>query len=314
MSSRVRALVTGGAGFLGSHLCLRLLQEGMEVICLDNLYTGNFANISALNDDPNFSFVNHDVNQPIDLAVDVIFNLASPASPIKYQLDPVFTTTTNVLGAINVLDLARRLKTPILQTSTSEVYGDPEQHPQTESYWGRVNPIGIRACYDEGKRCAETLFFDYFRQYNVDIKVLRLFNTYGPNMAADDGRVVSNFITQALKGECLTIYGDGNQTRSFCYVADMIDVIYAAMFSNVSGPGPFNVGNPQEVCMLDIAKKVIELTGSKSQIEFRQLPADDPVKRRPDISKAVDTFGWKPKYSLDQGLKMTIPYFEKLTS
>ncbi|MBI4843203.1 MAG: SDR family oxidoreductase [Nitrospirae bacterium] len=307
-----RILVTGGAGFLGSHLCKRLLKEGHEVLCVDNFYTGRRHNISGLVSNPNFEILRHDICFPLYVEVDEIYNLACPASPIHYQFDPVQTTKTSVHGAINVLGLAKRIKAKVLQASTSEVYGDPAVHPQKESYWGNVNPIGIRSCYDEGKRCAETLFFDYHRQHSLRIKVARIFNTYGPNMHPQDGRVVSNFIMQALKGENITVYGKGMQTRSFCYVDDLIDGMVKLMESSDRFTGPVNLGNPDEFSILELANVVIELTGSKSKIVFRQLPKDDPVQRQPDISLAWKELKWKPQVKLREGLKKTIQYFSKL--
>jgi len=307
--SRKRTLVTGGAGFLGSHLIDRLLEAGNEVVCVDNLFTGNKANIDHLHNDPRFEFIRHDVTVPLQVEVDEIYNLACPASPIHYQHDPVQTTKISVLGAINMLELARRLKCRIFQASTSEVYGDPTLHPQPESYWGNVNPIGIRSCYDEGKRCAETLFFDYHRQYGIEIKVARIFNTYGPRMHPADGRVVSNFIVQALAGEPLTIYGDGNQTRSFCYVDDLIDGWLRLMGSDAELTGPVNIGNPVEFTIRELAEAVIDLTGSDSTIDFRPLPQDDPRQRQPDIAMARDKLGWEPTVALREGLIQTIAYF-----
>ena len=307
-----RILITGGAGFLGSHLCDRLLEQGHEVLCADNLFTGGKRNIEHLHDHPRFEFIRHDVTFPLYVEVDEIYNLACPASPIHYQHDPVQTTKTSVHGAINMLGLAKRLRARILQASTSEVYGDPKVHPQTEDYWGHVNPIGVRSCYDEGKRCAETLFFDYFRQHKLQIKVARIFNTYGPRMHPNDGRVVSNFIVQALKGEPITIYGDGKQSRSFCYVDDLITAFLALMATTPDFTGPINLGNPNEFSIAELAEKVIALTGSKSRIEYRVLPSDDPVQRRPDISLARRQLGWEPKTQLDEGLKKTIEYFDKL--
>ena len=306
---RKRALVTGGAGFLGSHLCDRLLSENYDVICLDNFFTGQKQNIAHLIGNPYFELVRHDVTFPYYVEVDEIYNLACPASPVHYQFDPVQTTKTSVHGAINMLGLAKRTKARILQASTSEVYGDPEVHPQVESYWGRVNPIGIRSCYDEGKRCAETLFFDYHRQHEVDVKVVRIFNTYGPRMHPNDGRVVSNFIVQALKGEDLTIFGDGSQTRSFCYVDDLIEAFRRMMKTPEGFPGPVNIGNPGEFTMLELAEKVIQLTGSSSKLVFKPLPQDDPKQRRPDISLAQKELGWNPTIRLEDGLKQTIEYF-----
>ena len=307
-----RILVTGGAGFLGSHLCDRLIKDGHDVLCLDNFFTGSKQNIAHLIGNPNFELMRHDVTYPLSVEVDQIFNLACPASPIHYQLDPVQTTKTSVHGAINVLDLALRLKARVFQASTSEVYGDPEQHPQQESYWGRVNPIGPRSCYDEGKRCAETLYFDYHRQYNLDIKVVRIFNTYGPRMHPNDGRVVSNFIVQALKGEDITMYGTGSQTRSFCYVDDLIEGFVRMMATEKGVTGPVNLGNPGEFTMLELAEKVIQLTGSKSKLVFMPLPTDDPKQRQPDITLAKENLGWQPKVNLEDGLKETISYFKKL--
>ncbi|MCK9181919.1 MAG: SDR family oxidoreductase [Fibrobacteraceae bacterium] len=305
----MRTLVTGGAGFLGSHLCERLLADGHEVICLDNFFTGNHKNIEHLSSNPRFELIRHDVTEPILLEVDRIFNLACPASPIHYQFNPVKTIKTSVMGAINMLGLAKRVKARILQASTSEVYGDPMVHPQVEDYWGNVNPIGIRSCYDEGKRVAETLFMDYHRQNHVDIRIVRIFNTYGPRMLPNDGRVVSNFIVQALKGEDLTIYGSGNQTRSFCYVSDLIEAM-VRMMDQDDCIGPVNIGNPGEYTMLELANKIIELTGSKSKITFLSLPFDDPKKRKPDISRAKTILSnWSPTVSLDEGLKETIEYF-----
>ncbi|MDD4181573.1 MAG: SDR family oxidoreductase [Victivallaceae bacterium] len=303
-------LVTGGSGFIGSHLCEKLLQDDHDVICADNFFTGSKDNIRHLLDNPNFELVRHDITWPLYVETDAIFNLACPASPIHYQRDPVQTTKTCVLGAVNMLGLAKRLKIPILQASTSEVYGNPLEHPQTESYWGNVNPIGIRSCYDEGKRCAETLFFDYHRQLNTEIKVVRIFNTYGPRMRPDDGRVVSNFIVQALKGNDITIYGSGEQTRSFCYVADLIDGLVKMMATDATVTGPINLGNPSEFTMLQLAELVIELTGSKSKLVFESLPKDDPVKRRPDITKAKKVLNWEPTIQLREGLTATIKYFD----
>lgn len=307
-----RILVTGGAGFLGSHLCERLINEGNEVLCVDNFYTGSRKNIHNLLDNKNFELLRHDVTHPLFVEVDQIYNLACPASPIHYQFDPVQTTKTSVLGAINMLGLAKRLKIPILQASTSEVYGDPEVHPQTEDYRGNVNPIGPRACYDEGKRCAETLFFDYARQHNLEIKIIRIFNTYGTNMNLQDGRVVSNFIVQALQNEDITIYGDGKQTRSFCYVKDLIDGMVKMMNSENGFKGPVNIGNPVEFTMLELAEQIIDLTNSNSKIVYRELPEDDPLQRRPDISKANKHLGWKPEVDLREGLTYTIDYFRKV--
>ena len=304
-----RVLVTGGAGFIGSHLCRRLLRDGHEVICLDNFFTGRRRNVEALLADPRFELVRHDVVEPILLEVDRIYNLACPASPVHYQVNPVKTVKTSVLGAIHMLGLAKRVKARILQASTSEVYGDPLQHPQTEDYWGHVNPIGLRSCYDEGKRCAETLFFDYHRQHKLRIKVARIFNTYGPRMHPNDGRVVSNFIVQALKGEPITVYGDGSQTRSFCYVSDLVRGIMAMMDCE-DFTGPVNLGNPGEFTIRELAEMVVELTGSKSQIVYQPLPADDPTRRRPDISLAKGKLGWEPSIPLREGLVHTISYFD----
>lgn len=307
-----RVLVTGGAGFLGSHLCERLLNEGNEVICVDNFYTGSKRNIVHLMNNPYFEVIRHDITFPLYVEVDEIYNLACPASPIHYQLDPVQTTKTSVHGAINMLGIAKRLKIKILQASTSEVYGDPDVHPQPESYRGNVNPIGPRACYDEGKRCAETLFFDYYRQHKLRIKVARIFNTYGPRMHPNDGRVVSNFIVQALKNIDITVYGDGSQTRSFCYVDDLVFALIKLMNSKDDFTGPVNLGNPTEFTMLELAKLVIELTNSKSKIIFKPLPEDDPKQRKPDISLAKKELNWEPKINLKEGLIKTIEYFEKL--
>jgi len=307
-----RVLVTGGAGFLGSFLCERLLAEGCDVICMDNFFTGRKANIVHLMDNPYFELMRHDVTFPFYVEVDEIYNLACPASPVHYQFDPVQTTKTSVHGAINVLGLAKRIKAKVFQASTSEVYGDPSIHPQPESYWGNVNPIGIRSCYDEGKRCAETLFFDYWRQHNMRIKVVRIFNTYGPRMHPRDGRVVSNFIMQALKGEDITIYGEGTQTRSFCYVSDLIEGWIRLMASPDDVTGPINMGNPGEFTMLELAETVIELTGSKSKLVFEPLPADDPKQRKPDITLAKEKLGWEPTVPLREGLKKTIEYFDQL--
>ncbi len=308
---RRRVMVTGGAGFLGSHLIDRLLEKGYDVLCVDNLFTGSKDNIAHLRDHPNFEFLRHDVTFPLFVEVDEIYNLACPASPIHYQHDPVQTTKTSVHGAINMLGLAKRLGVKILQASTSEVYGDPSVHPQTEDYWGHVNPIGTRSCYDEGKRCAETLFFDYHRQHRLPIKVMRIFNTYGPRMHPADGRVVSNFIVQALKGEPISIYGDGSQTRSFCYVDDLIDGMIALMETGADVTGPINIGNPGEFTIRELANKVIELTGSKSQIIQHPLPADDPRQRQPDIGLAKKVLGWEPKVPLEEGLSHTIDYFRQ---
>jgi UDP-glucuronate decarboxylase len=305
-----RVLVTGGSGFIGSHLCKILLEMDNEVVCVDNLFTGQKKNIYPLVANPNFEFVRHDVCFPLYIEVDLIFNLACPASPIHYQHDPVQTTKTSIHGAINMLGLAKRLKVPIFQASTSEVYGDPRIHPQVEEYWGNVNPIGIRSCYDEGKRCAETLFFDYHRQHNLQIKIARIFNTYGPNMHPHDGRVVSNFIVQALQGHDITIYGDGKQTRSFCYVGDTVDAFIRFMATEEDVTGPINVGNPNEFTMLQLAELVIELTSSKSTIQFQPIPEDDPKQRKPDISKAQSLLGWQPTIELAEGLVRTIEYFK----
>ncbi len=305
-------LVTGGAGFLGSHLCDRLLKEGHEVLCVDNYFTGRKKNIRHLLDHPRFELMRHDVTFPLYVEVDEIYNLACPASPIHYQHDPVQTTKTSVHGAINMLGLAKRVNAKILQASTSEVYGDPEVHPQTESYWGHVNPIGFRSCYDEGKRCAETLFFDYHRQHKLQIKVARIFNTYGPRMHPNDGRVVSNFIVQALHNQDITIYGDGSQTRSFCFVDDLIDGLVRLMETDRDVTGPINIGNPCEFTIKELAQKVIEITGSKSQIVFKPLPHDDPLKRKPDIGMAKEFLGWEPIVQLEEGLNATISYFQEV--
>lgn len=305
-------LVTGGAGFLGSHLCERLLTEGHNVLCVDNFFTGSRQNVSHLVGNPSFELLRHDVTFPLYVEVDQIYNLACPASPIHYQYDPVQTTKTSVHGAINMLGLAKRTHARILQASTSEVYGDPEVHPQPESYWGKVNPIGIRSCYDEGKRCAETLFFDYWRQHNLEIKVMRIFNTYGPRMHPNDGRVVSNFIVQALKGDDITIYGDGQQTRSFCYVDDLIELMVRMMKSPADFTGPVNAGNPSEFTMLELAEKVLTLTNSKSKLVTFPLPSDDPKQRQPEISLAKEKLDWAPKVSLEDGLKETINYFRSI--
>jgi UDP-glucuronate decarboxylase len=307
-----RTLVTGGAGFIGSHLCGSLLEQGHEVLCVDNLYTGCKSNIAPLMQNSRFEFMRHDITMPLYIEVDEIYNLACPASPIHYQFDPVQTTKTSVHGAINMLGLAKRVKAKILQASTSEVYGDPEIHPQPESYWGRVNPIGMRSCYDEGKRCAETLFFDYHRQHGLRIKVARIFNTYGPRMHPNDGRVVSNFIVQALKGDPITIYGKGDQTRSFCYVDDLVEGLIRLMESADALTGPVNMGNPTEFTILELARKVIALTGSKSELIFKPLPQDDPRLRKPDIELARRVLGWEPALGLEQGLQKTITYFEQL--
>lgn len=308
-----KILVTGGAGFIGSHLCERLLKEGEDVLCVDNFFTGTKENISHLFENNFFEVMRHDICFPLYVEVDQIFNLACPASPVHYQFDPVQTTKVNVSGAINMLGLAKRVRCRILQASTSEVYGDPKEHPQTEEYWGHVNPIGPRSCYDEGKRCAETLFFDYHRQHALDIKVVRIFNTYGPRMHPSDGRVVSNFIVQALNNEDITIYGDGNQTRSFCYVDDLIDGLMLMMKSREGLTGPVNLGNPDdERTILDLAELIIKLTDSRSKIVNKELPENDPVRRRPDISKATNELGWKPKVDLEDGLKEAIKYFKTI--
>lgn len=311
-SSITRVLVTGGAGFLGSHLCERLLQNGYDVLCVDNFYTGTKRNIAHLLGNSSFELLRHDVTFPLFVEVDQIYNLACPASPIHYQNDPVQTTKVNVHGSINMLGLAKRVQATILQASTSEVYGNPNIHPQVESYWGNVNPLGPRACYDEGKRCAETLFFDYHRQHNVSIKVARIFNTYGPRMHPNDGRVVSNFIIQALQGNPITIYGDGSQTRSFCYVDDLVDALIRLMQSPLSCTGPMNLGNPEERTILELAQLIIRLTGSKSKIVKLGLPQDDPERRQPDISFAKSTLDWVPKVQLEEGITKTIGYFEDL--
>ena len=310
-STRRRVLVTGGAGFLGSHLCERLIADGCDVLCVDNFFTGTKDNIAHLVASPHFELMRHDVTFPLYVEVDEIYNMACPAAPIHYQFDPVQTTKTSVHGAINMLGLAKRVKAKILQASTSEVYGDPEVHPQVEGYWGHVNPIGIRSCYDEGKRCAETLFFDYHRQHGLRIKVPRIFNTYGPRMHPNDGRVVSNFIVQALKGEPITLYGDGSQTRSFCYVDDLVDVLVRLMATPDEVTGPMNVGNPVEFTIRSLAAKVIELTGSKSKIVEKPLPADDPKQRQPDITLAKSKLGWEPSTPLDEGLRRTIEFFRQ---
>lgn len=311
MSLQKKIVVTGGAGFLGSHLCERLVSEGHDVVCVDNLFTGTKENIKHLLNEVNFQFLRHDVCFPLYLEVDEIYNLACPASPVHYQHDPVQTTKTSVLGAINMLGLAKRVNAKILQASTSEIYGDPEVHPQPESYWGSVNPIGARSCYDEGKRCAETLFFDYHRQHNVRIKVARIFNTYGPRMQVADGRVLSNFVVQALTGKPLTIYGDGSQTRSFCFVDDLIDGLTMLMSSSDEVVGPVNIGNPDEHTMNNLANLILEKTGSASRIEYRGLPEDDPKQRKPDISLAKDLMGWEPTIPLNRGLDSFISYFQK---
>lgn len=307
-----RVLVTGGAGFLGTYVCRRLLDEGHEVLCVDNFFTGTRRNIAELIDHKRFELLRHDVTFPLFVEVDEIYNLACPASPIHYQFDPVQTTKTSVLGAINMLGLAKRLRIPILQASTSEIYGDPIEHPQTEAYWGNVNPIGPRSCYDEGKRCAETLFFDYYRQHKLKIKVVRIFNTYGPYMRPDDGRVISNFICQALLGQDITIFGDGAQTRSFCFATDLVDGLVRMMNTPDTVTGPINLGNPNEFSVRALAEKIIGLTGSKSKIVTRSLPQDDPKQRQPDISQAQEILGWKPTIGLEQGLSLTIAYFEAL--
>jgi len=306
----MRILVTGGAGFLGSHLCHRLIDDGHEVVCLDNFFTGRKANIAHLIGNPSFELVRHDIIDPFKIEVDQIYNLACPASPPHYQYNPIKTVKTSVMGAINCLGLAKRVKARVFQASTSEVYGDPQVHPQPESYWGHVNPIGKRACYDEGKRCAETLFFDYHRENKVDIRVIRIFNTYGPHMLANDGRVVSNFIVQALQGENLTVYGDGQQTRSFCYVDDLIEG-FVRFMAQTETVGPMNLGNPAEFTMLQLAELTVKLVGGKSKIVFKPLPADDPRQRRPDISLARKVLKWEPKVPLKEGLKRTIDYFRK---
>ncbi|WP_448956416.1 UDP-glucuronic acid decarboxylase family protein [Labrys neptuniae] len=305
-------LVTGGGGFLGSHLCERLLQENKDVICVDNFSTGSARNVAPLLENPSFRLLQHDITMPLHLEADEIYNLACPASPKHYQINPVLTTKTNILGAINVLDLAHRLKVKVLQASTSEVYGDPHTHPQPENYWGNVNPIGARACYDEGKRCAETLFFDYARQYDVPIKVVRIFNTYGPRMQPDDGRVVANFIVQALRNQNITIYGDGRQTRSFCYVDDLIEGLVGMMATPADVHGPVNIGNPVEISVRELGELVIELTGASSKLTFHPLPTDDPRQRRPDISRAYELLSWSPSMALREGLAKTIDYFEGL--
>ena len=309
---RKRILVTGGAGFIGSHLCEKLLNKGNEVICVDNFFTGSKQNIIHLLSNPYFEVVRHDITFPLYIEVDEIYNLACPASPIYYQFDPVQTTKTSIMGSINMLGLAKRLKIKILQASTSEVYGDPKIHPQTENYRGNVNPIGLRACYDEGKRCAETLFFDYKRQHNLKIKVVRIFNTYGPRMRPDDGRVISNFIVQALKGEDITVYGNGNQTRSFCYVDEMVEGIIKMMDSRDKFNGPVNLGNPREFTILELAEKIINFTNSKSKIIYKPLPEDDPIQRKPNIDLAKKELNWQPKISFEEGIKKTIDYFERL--
>jgi len=306
-----RVLVTGGAGFIGSHLCERLLALSKDVLCVDNFYTGTRTNVSHLLREPHFELMRHDVTFPLYVEVDRIYNLACPASPIHYQFDPVQTTKTSVHGAINMLGLAKRLKATILQASTSEVYGDPKTHPQREDYWGNVNPIGPRSCYDEGKRCAETLFFDYYRQHRLAIKVARIFNTYGPRMHPNDGRVVSNFIVQALKGTDITVYGDGSQTRSFCYVSDLVEALVRLMDTSSEFTGPINLGNPKEFTILELAETIVRMTASRSKIVFKPLPTDDPVQRQPDISLARREFAWEPKVPLDEGLRETIDYFKR---
>lgn len=311
ISYKKRILVTGGAGFLGSHLCERLLNDGHEVLCVDNFYSGTKDNIKHLLKNPHFELIRHDVTFPLYLEIDEIYNLACPASPVCYQWDPVQTTKTSVHGAINMLGLAKRTKAKILQASTSEVYGDPQIHPQKEDYWGHVNPIGIRSCYDEGKRCAETLFFDYYRQHNLEIKVLRIFNTYGPRMRENDGRVISNFIVQALAGENITIYGDGLQTRSFCYVDDLIDGLIKMMDSPSKITGPINIGNPSEFTIKDLAEKILRIVGGKSKLVFLTLPQDDPKQRQPDITLAMNTLNWEPKVNLELGLQKTVDYFKQ---
>jgi UDP-glucuronate decarboxylase len=312
ISNRKRVLITGGAGFLGSHLCERLLNENCDVLCLDNFYSGTKDNVTHLFVNPHFELLRHDVTFPLYVEVDEIYNLACPASPIHYQWDPVQTTKTSVHGAINMLGLARRTKAKIIQASTSEVYGDPEVHPQQESYWGRVNPIGIRSCYDEGKRCAETLFFDYRRQHDLEIKVVRIFNTYGPRMHPNDGRVVSNFIVQALRGEDITIYGDGSQSRSFCFVDDMIEGFVCLMASPKQVTGPINMGNPVEFTIKELAEMILKKIGGKSRLVFKPLPQDDPRQRQPDITLAKEILNWEPRVELDAGLEKTIDYFQRL--
>ena len=314
MSVAKKVLITGGAGFIGSHLCERLLNEGCDVLCVDNYFTGAKDNIAHLLDNPRFEIMRHDVTFPLYVEVDEIYNLACPASPVHYQYDPVQTTKTSVHGAINMLGLAKRLRAKVFQASTSEVYGDPEIHPQHEAYWGNTNPIGIRSCYDEGKRCAETLFFDYWRQHQLQIKVARIFNTYGPRMHPNDGRVVSNFIVQALRGEDITLYGDGSQTRSFCYVDDLVEAFVRIMATDDDFVGPVNKGNPGEFTILELAEKVIEFIGSGSKIVNKPLPADDPTRRRPDITLAKEKLGWEPTIELDDGLRRTVAYFENLLS
>ena len=310
----VRVLVTGGAGFIGSHLCKRLVEDGCDVLCVDNYFTGTKQNVVSLQDYDNFELMRHDVTFPLYVEVDQIYNLACPASPVHYQFDPVQTTKTSVHGAINMLGLAKRTRAKILQASTSEVYGDPEEHPQIETYWGRVNPVGIRACYDEGKRCAETLFFDYQRQHGLAIKVARIFNTYGPHMHREDGRVVSNFIVQALQGNPITIYGRGEQTRSFCYVSDLVEGLIRLMASPDALHGPINLGNPGEFQIIKLARKVLAMTGSHSALVYESLPEDDPVQRQPDITLAITNLDWLPTVDLDEGLDETIRYFERVLS
>jgi UDP-glucuronate decarboxylase len=311
--SSKRILVTGGAGFIGSHLCERLLNDGHEVTCLDNFFTSRRSNVSNLLSNPNFELIRHDVTLPLYVEIDQIYNLACPASPVHYQYDPVQTVKTSVHGAINMLGLAKRVRARILQASTSEVYGDPQIHPQVEEYWGNVNPIGVRSCYDEGKRCAETLFFDYHRQHKVDIKVVRIFNTYGPRMHPNDGRVVSNFIMQALRGDDITIYGDGQQTRSFCYVSDLVEGFIRMMDTPDDITGPINLGNPGEFTMLELAELVLQLTKSSSTLVYKPLPSDDPTRRKPDISKAKTTLGWSPTVPLREGLEKTIDFFKSIS-
>lgn len=312
LSNRKRALVSGGAGFLGAHLCARLLSDGYDVLCVENFHSGHKHNVARLIDNPRFELVRHDITQPLYVEVDEIYNLACPASPIHYQWDPIQTTKTNVYGAINMLGLAKRVKAKILQASTSEVYGDPQEHPQQETYWGRVNPIGVRACYDEGKRCAETLFFDYHREHRLQIKVARIFNTYGPGMHPNDGRVVSNFIVQALRGENIAIYGDGSQTRSFCYVDDLIEAIMRLMATPKEVTGPINLGNPNEFTIRQLAETVLKMVGGSSKLVTVELPQDDPKQRRPDITLAKSALGWEPKIELEEGLEKTIDYFRRL--
>ena len=314
MSVPKKVLITGGAGFIGSHLCERLLSDGNDVLCVDNYFTGAKDNIADLLDNPRFEIMRHDVTFPLYVEVDEIYNLACPASPVHYQYDPVQTTKTSVHGAINMLGLAKRLRAKVFQASTSEVYGDPKVHPQHESYWGNTNPIGPRSCYDEGKRCAETLFFDYWRQHQLQIKIARIFNTYGPRMHPNDGRVVSNFIVQALQGDDITLYGDGSQTRSFCYVDDLVEAFVRIMATDDGFVGPVNIGNPGEFTILQLAEKVIEFIGSTSKIVNKPLPMDDPTRRRPDITLAQEKLGWEPKVELDEGLRLTIDYFDKLLS